>query len=532
MATKSRQWTGWAATALVFALTLGLIRPDAVRALSVERCVSQDNHVYVILTTSSARTQVTSVAMTNMNANGCCEFPSVGAVLTAVSAGTGTLLPNRSRTTVLSGFASNTVSCAGNFSASAAGGQGQLTLPGGVRTVSAAGGVFSTETVVAVTTADGAVPAAFDVGSVSRTISGCSVSGETMVFPSTAGVYTPSDVTLGEQASQTATHDDTEGSTVGNRAPGNNVPPTQASPDGFTLEGDCTSPGTCEIIVFIATQDGAAGAGVAASAFTTNSSDVTTGTECSAQNVTFHTPTRTPTATPTETPTHTPTSTPTATNTVTDTPTHTFTATPTDTATHTQTATATATPTETITSTPSPTTTAVCKLTPAPGCSLPVGFKRRLRLSDKRDIAAWRWRSTGTIPLADFGNPLTTTNYSLCIYAGASPALVMEMRAPAGGTCQKGAPCWKARPNGKGFRYRDLEKTPDGITRLVLRRVPTHLADLVVRARGPNIPFPPMPLALPVRAQLVKSDGPECWEANYSAPALKNTSDAYKDKND
>src|SRR5262249_42178933 len=53
-----------------------------------------------------------------------------------------------------------------------------------------------------------------------------------------------------------------------NRAPGNNVPPTQGSPDGFLLEGDCTNPATCEVIVFIATQDGniaagAAGAGIA-----------------------------------------------------------------------------------------------------------------------------------------------------------------------------------------------------------------------------------------------------------------------------
>ena len=109
--------------------------------MNVERCVSTDNHVYVILTTSSARTQVTSVAMTNASANGCCEFPTSGAVLTAMAAGSGVLLPNRARTTVLSGLPSNTVTCGGNFSAGAAGGQGQLTLPGGVRTVSSNGGI-------------------------------------------------------------------------------------------------------------------------------------------------------------------------------------------------------------------------------------------------------------------------------------------------------------------------------------------------------------------------------------------------------
>jgi hypothetical protein len=519
MAGNVRQARRFVAAAVAAAVWVGAARPAS--ALTVERCVSADNHLYVILTTNNPRTQVTSLAMTNMNANACCELPSPGDVLTAVAAGAGVLLPNRARTTVISGLPSNVISCAGNFNATAAGSQGQLTLPGGT-TVSANAG-FSSATVVPVTTADGAVPAAFDASGVSRSISGCSVSGQTMTFPSTAGVYTPSDVTAGEQSAQTVTHDDTEGTRIGNRAPGNNVPPNQATPDGFLLQGDCSNPATCQTIVFIATQDGTIAAGIAASGFSIDSSEITESTECSAQPIVFNTPTRTPTAT------HTATATETATATNTPTATDTSTATVTDTPTVTATPTSTA--TETVTATPTATKTGVCELTPQAGCATPVGFKRRLRISDKRDIASWRWRSNGTIPVADFGNPLTTTSYSLCIYAGASPTLVMELRAPAGGTCSAGKPCWKSR-GAKGYRYRDLEKTPDGITRLVLRTKPQHLADLVLRARGLNIPFPSLPLAQPVISQLVKSDGPECWQANYSAPALKNDSQAYKDKND
>ena len=70
------------------------------------------------------------------------------------------------------------------------------------------------------------------------------------------------------------------------------------------------------------------------------------------------------------------------------------------------------------------------------------------------------------------------------------------------------------------------------MTRVVLRTKPEALADLVLRARGPNVPIPPLPLNLPVLAQLIKSDGPECWESNYSTPALRNTMEVYKDKND
>lgn len=487
---------------------IGLFSPGSGWAVSVERCVSQDNHVYVILTTGNPQTRVTSVALTNMSSNACCEFPTAGAVLTALSAGSGILLPNRERTTVISGLPSNTITCGGNFSASAAGGQGQLTLPGGA-TVSANAG-FSSETVVPVTSSDAAVPAAFDVPAVSRTVNGCSVSGTTMAFPSTAGVHTPSDQTLGEQASQTVTYDDTEGSTIGNRAPGNNVPPTQATPDGFLIEGDCTSPATCETIVFIATQDSSIGAGIAVAGFSLTGVELTSTTECAAQSAIFNTPTTTPTATPTDTPTETPTATPTVTPTATDT------------------ATTTPTPTPTAVATVADTPTGICPLSPQAGCRTPVTFKRRLRISDKKDLTTWRWRSTGMINVADFGDPLNTTDYSFCVYAGG--VRVMELKAPAGGTCA-GKPCWKSR-GAKGFRYKDKEKTPSGISRIALRTTPPALADIVLRARGPNIVFPPLPLTQPVIGQLIKSNGPECWEAVYSAPPIRNNTEVFQDKND
>lgn len=512
--------------ALLIGCVAASIAPGSGWAVSIERCVSADNHIYVIVSTSSPQTRVTSLALTNMSANGCCEFPAPGAVLTAVSAGSGILLPNRERTTVIDGLPSNSITCGVNFNAGAAGGQGQLTLPGGLRTVSANAG-FSTEGVVPVTASDVLVPAAFDVPVISRTIPGCSVSGTTMAFPSTAGVHTPSDVTLGEQASQTVTYDDTQGSTIGNRAPGNNVPPTQVTPDGFQLEGDCSNPATCETIVFIATQDSSIAAGAAVAGFSLTGSELTSSTECAAGAALFNTPTPTPTSTPTETPTAT------ATNTDTATATATSTATATPLATSTASVTAVATTTASPTPTPTQTQTGICALTPVAGCRTPVGFKKRLRISDKKDLVAWRWRTTGNVALADFGDPVNTTDYSLCIYAGASPTRIMELRAPADGTCGT-KPCWKARgPGGsKGFRYKDKDKTPDGVSRLVLRTSQAPLADIVLRARGTNILFPPMPLVQPVIAQLVKSNGPECWEAVYSAPPLKNNTQVFQDKND
>jgi hypothetical protein len=516
-----------AAVGIVTAALLAHSRPAP--GLTVERCVSNDNHLYVILTTTSPYTQVTSLAMTNMNANACCELPAPNDVLTAVAAGAGALLPNRARTTVITGLPNNFISCGSNFNAAAAGGQGQLTLPGGSRTVSANAG-FSTETVVPVTTADGAVPAAFDATGVSRSISNCSVSGQTMVFPSTAGVYTPSDVTAGEQSGQTVTHDDTEGSRIGNRAPGNTVPPTQSTPDGFLLQGDCSNPASCQTIVFIATQDGAIAAGVAASGFTIDGAETTQSTECSAQPLIFNTPTRTPTATATATATHTATAT--STDTATATATATETATATDTATPTLTPTPTATTTATTTQSPTPTRAGICPDAPQVGCTTPVFYHRPLRITKKKGVVSWRWRSQNRIPLTSLGDPTTTTSYSLCVYDSATPQLIMELRVPAGGICHNGHPCWKNR-GVRGFRYFDRDRKSDGVVRLFLRTKPyTPRSDLKLVARGDGVPLPALPLNPPVLAQLIKSDGPECWDATYSAPALTNNAKRYKDRND
>jgi len=137
--------------------------------------------------------------------------------------------------------------------------------------------------------------------------------------------------------------------------------------------------------------------------------------------------------------------------------------------------------------------------------------------------------------LAAFGDPLDTTDYTLCIYAGPESAPLMEVTAPAGGTCL-GRPCWKAKGNArqvKRFKYSDAGHSSDGLVRVVLRGRPSVArAHLVVVGRGDNLPLPDLPLPEPVRVQLVKSDSPDCWEATYSSPAKKNTQKRYRDKND
>lgn len=355
-----------------------LASASVASALTTQQCLSADNHVYLIITTQSSNigTQVTSVALNEGGSCSLSEIASVGTVLTAFSTGPGPLLPDRMRTTVLSGFDTNAVNCATNFEPNAAGGKGVLNLPGPAmgRTVSVDPG-SSTETLVPVTTADSAVPAAVDLNGQARTIikfgNPQSCSGSTMAFPVGGSGNTISDPTLGEVDNQSITFDDTSGSRVGNGAPGHTstTPSQTAAPDGFLLQGNCggASLPTCQIIVFTASQDGASDYGVAAAGFTVDGSLVQVQTEGAQQNQPFNTatPTQTPTITPTPTntntptPTNTPTDTPTLTptNTPTLTPTNTNTPTPTNTPTATFTRTNTATPTNTNTPTDTPTQT-------------------------------------------------------------------------------------------------------------------------------------------------------------------------------
>ena len=187
--------------------------------------------------------------------------------------------------------------------------------------------------------------------------------------------------------------------------------------------------------------------------------------------------------------------------------------------------------TATITQSPTPTVPPPPALRPgaagrvrAAGAAGPVDVHLRRGIKESRDRLVWKWRDGGQGDLAQFGNPTTNTSYALCVYAGSAQARVMRADAPAG-------PPWTARAN-RGYRYIDKSRTPDGLSRIVLRGTSSrNRAQLVVRGVGSDLVMPTLPLQLPVLVQVVTSDGPKCWEATYSSPK-KNNDKQFRDKND
>jgi hypothetical protein len=177
----------------------------------------------------------------------------------------------------------------------------------------------------------------------------------------------------------------------------------------------------------------------------------------------------------------------------------------------------------------------ICDSVPQAGCRKPfIAQKASLLLKDKtpdkKDILVWKWLKGSATVLADFGDPLNTSSYALCLYdqsGGTQPRLPVTI--PAGGSC-RGKPCWK--PTKKGFKYTDKDLTPDGALQLLLLPGADGVAKIIFKGKGANLGMPPLPPTTPVTVQLKRIDNPGvCWDADYTTPT-KSLPDQFKARSD
>jgi hypothetical protein len=251
----------------------------------------------------------------------------------------------------------------------------------------------------------------------------------------------------------------------------------------------------------------------------------------------------TPTPTATATPTVTPTLTATVTVTATPPPGATATASPTPAPGATMTATATLSATPTLTATPT------TEPTPPPGCgpticgSVPIsGCRRQVepqkgsltmknKTPDDGDRFIWKYSKGDLTPKADFGNPLGTTDYEVCVYDGNND-LVTRACAPAAGVCD-GNPCWKETVHGYKYRNRAVGGggRVNGLQIMLKEGVAAGKTTIKLSGKGVAPALPAMPIAQPVTVQLVNG-GNVCWESTYSTPAGRNDAVEFKDKGD
>jgi hypothetical protein len=167
-----------------------------------------------------------------------------------------------------------------------------------------------------------------------------------------------------------------------------------------------------------------------------------------------------------------------------------------------------------------------CPFAPANDCQGAASGKASLVLGEGK--LTWKWKSLNSVLTSDFGNPVATTDYELCVYDHAGEA-ILDTRAAGGATCGTG-PCWKTSGT-TGFKYSSRDGSPEGLTAIQLKAGLTGNAKIAAKGKGVDLVLPPLPLTAPVVAQVRRTDTGACWGAVYSAPT-RNSSSLFKAKSD
>jgi cysteine-rich repeat protein len=172
-----------------------------------------------------------------------------------------------------------------------------------------------------------------------------------------------------------------------------------------------------------------------------------------------------------------------------------------------------------------------CEPTPATGCRAPAATKSLLKAKVKtsdttKNQLQWNWSKGAATAKGEFGNPLGTETYYLCVYDAG--ALVSTTRIEAGGLCA-GTPCWKE--SSKGFQFKDKELTPDGAQQLKLMAGEAGKAQAQFKGRGVNLELPSLSgLTGPIDVRLKQASNLVCWGATFDAPFTKQSAEAFVDK--
>ncbi len=173
-----------------------------------------------------------------------------------------------------------------------------------------------------------------------------------------------------------------------------------------------------------------------------------------------------------------------------------------------------------------------CAPTPEP-CRTPTASgKSQLSIKntapDDKDRLSWKWSAGAATAKAEYGDPVTTDGYDVCIYEAGS--LIATQSAPAGGICA-GRACWASKT--KSFDYKDKEYTPSGLEKIQLKEGIAGKASIQVKGRGFNLGLPALtPPTGAIDVQLRRRDGGICFGTKFSPPFTKDDGTSLKDKAD
>ena len=146
----------------------------------------------------------------------------------------------------------------------------------------------------------------------------------------------------------------------------------------------------------------------------------------------------------------------------------------------------------------------------------------------KKNQLKWKFSKGEAFAQGDLGNPVDTTDYSLCVYDSAASSFSVSIAA----TIASGTNWRDLAP--KGFKFKDKTGANAGINAVQLKTGQASKSKMQVKAKGSR--FVPALAAGPstyfaqgpqVTAQLSRSDGTTCWSSTFTS-AKSNTPEQFK----
>jgi len=147
--------------------------------------------------------------------------------------------------------------------------------------------------------------------------------------------------------------------------------------------------------------------------------------------------------------------------------------------------------------------------------------RSRVKLRDASgaddDVTRWRWVGEAPVSTSEFGGVPS----GLCGEDDTGHAFMLASTGASGGCDSFG--CWTAK--GKRLEFASGPATA-GEVKIVFSEGPPPR--IVVRATGPAVAPPTLPLTRPVRLWFQRVDDGRCWEATYDAGVKRNTPTAFR----
>jgi hypothetical protein len=146
----------------------------------------------------------------------------------------------------------------------------------------------------------------------------------------------------------------------------------------------------------------------------------------------------------------------------------------------------------------------------------------RQRPDQRRDRLIWKVIGGEPTLSEEFGVPMATADYVMCLYGGTVPSPLENGQLLVPASVEK----WTALRT-TGYRYTDPEALESGVQSIVLRAGGHRGTTALVRGRStqlPNLVLPVPASRLPLLVQLVNSETSTCWETHFAASDIANNS--------